>query len=170
MICPDRFSWNKYLDNEMDKNDRSRYAAHLYVCPECHSLVSELERQNELIALVLKDTSVPSDLEAMVKKRLAILANRRLRIQIGILSVLTISAILMGSIYWWSLMAGTQGFLNTILVGSLKFEVILFLVRFLISVGGETLKGGSVTPALTLLIIVMFWLSRYIKKGGYANA
>ena len=170
MICPDSFSWNKYLDNEMDENDRGRYAAHLSGCQECHSLVSGLERQNELIALVLQDTSVPSDLEAMVKRRLAILANRRRRIQIGILSLLTISAILMGSIYWWSLIAGTQGFLHIILVGSLKFDVILFLVRFLVSVGEETLKGGSVTPALTLLTIVMFWLGRYIKKGGYANA
>lgn len=170
MICPDSVKWNIYLDHEMSDQDQARYADHLLECAACQRLLSKLQQQNEIISLALRETSVPANLESLVKMRLAGSARRQHRIKIGVSLSLLALAIVLAALNWWYLLPGIQNALNFLGGRSLELNLALSLTRFLVIAIKETISGSPVLPAFTLLTITSLCIVLQIRKGGYANA
>ena len=170
MICPDSVKWNIYLDHEMSDFDQAQYGAHLLECAACRCMLSKLQQQNQIISLALGETSVPANLESLVKMRLAGSARRQYRIKMGVSLSFLALAIVIGALNWWYFLPGIQNALNFLGGRSLELNLAFSLTRFLLIAIKETISGSSVWPAFTLFTIASICIVLQIRKGGYANA
>ena len=169
MRCASQYEWELYQDGEQPQARREELKNHLAKCPACSELVDTLRRESSLISGALAATPLPSDLEGVIRLRLAAPGDDGGRPIWFLLPVIGLAGVFIALYNGWTVLEQFGILVRYLGFRDLLLQFVFAVTGIMIELAKFALRGQSVLPALTVLILCMFWMRIKILRGGRAN-
>lgn len=170
MQCPGEYELELYLDGELPPARQEELTGHLADCPACGGMVASLRREGALLSSALAATPLPFDLAAVIEYRMVATVDSGKRWLWFFLPALCLAAMSVAlNTGWWPLFEKLRTLLNLLGFGDLLLQFAIFIAGILEGLADAAVRGKSVLPALTVLILCLLWTQLELRKGGKAH-
>ncbi|MEW6727586.1 MAG: hypothetical protein AB1327_11625 [Bacillota bacterium] len=170
MRCLNEYEWELYVDGELPAQQQE-LERHLRSCAACAELVAGLRKEETLIYAAIAGTPLPFNLPAAIERRIALQEARDGWWTLaGLTVVILMAAMLAFFLLWLPLAQKTLAVAGILGRGELLTMTVLGVARAFRHLAGAAVQGGTVLPALTMLVLGLIWVKFNLRRGGFTRA